>query len=242
MIRYRVSNGRRLERDIAALTEMLADAIGPMERAPWLVTSVIHPVDKPLSYSRVRSVFSPEERLEQTLSTVRSIFEFVPAPRVILCDASAVNEREVGALREAGANVVVARHLAGLTKTIDGPFKGLGEAALLSALAQTAQATEFGFWKMSGRYAFNRRFEGEMNPRGLAAAVSGGLVSTICFGVQGLYAGALGEFLSNSHGRLLSGESLEQCVTDFAEEHGILRPQTMGVQGQVAVDHCPIEI
>tara|TARA_B110000208_G_C11756952_1_gene425495 strand:+ start:1233 stop:1397 length:165 start_codon:yes stop_codon:yes gene_type:complete len=48
-----------------------------------LITSIINTPNKPLSYSKIRSVFTRKERFEQTKKTIQSIKEKIPEYKII---------------------------------------------------------------------------------------------------------------------------------------------------------------
>ena len=52
-----------------------------------LITSVINPVEKPLSYTKTRSVYTKDERFEQTKKTIRSL-DLISDKLVILIEGS----------------------------------------------------------------------------------------------------------------------------------------------------------
>src|SRR3989344_7875980 len=53
----------------------------------FIITSVIYPKPgKQVQYNGIRSIFSPEERAEQTLRTVESIRLKVPGAKIILVE------------------------------------------------------------------------------------------------------------------------------------------------------------
>ena len=48
-----------------------------------LITSVICITNKPLSYTKTRSVFTHEERFEQTLKTIQTIRDKIPIQKYL---------------------------------------------------------------------------------------------------------------------------------------------------------------
>ena len=58
-----------------------------------LITSVINTPKKPLSYSNVRSVFTREERYEQTKKTIQSIREKIPNYKIMIVECTDFTER-----------------------------------------------------------------------------------------------------------------------------------------------------
>lgn len=56
-----------------------------------LITSVICTTNMPLSYTNNRSVYSHEERFEQTKKTIKSIKEKIPNSKIFLVECSVLN-------------------------------------------------------------------------------------------------------------------------------------------------------
>ena len=65
-----------------------------------LVTSVINTPNKALSYSKIRSVFSRKERLEQTKKTINSIKHYIPDHKIFLVECSDFTEEEENILKK----------------------------------------------------------------------------------------------------------------------------------------------
>ncbi len=57
-----------------------------------LITSVICITNNPLSYTNTRSVYSHEERFEQTKKTIETIREKIPNSKILLVECSNLNE------------------------------------------------------------------------------------------------------------------------------------------------------
>jgi hypothetical protein len=123
----------------------------------FIITSVIFPKQKELSYASTRSVYNPEERAAQTLKTIESIKEKVPEARIVLVE-SGLQEKLPLALSEqvdqylyVGSNFFVRR-------ACDSRFKSLGEAVmLLSAMGKMKYSANM-FFKISGRYFLDENF------------------------------------------------------------------------------------
>jgi hypothetical protein len=114
---------------------------------------------KPLSYTSVRSIYSPDERLAQTLHTVATIRERLPKAYILISDNSKSMPDWYLEKMRAVANDVVRSYE---PSTTDSPAKGLGEAAAL--LRGIEQAHKNGvryalFFKLSGRYWLTTRFD-----------------------------------------------------------------------------------
>jgi len=59
-----------------------------------LVTSVINTPNIPLSYSNIRSVFSRQDRFEQTKKTIQSVKQKLPNNKIMIVECSDFNEEE----------------------------------------------------------------------------------------------------------------------------------------------------
>ena len=57
-----------------------------------LITSVICIENKPLSYTKVRSIYSHQERFEQTKKTIQTIREKIPNPKIFIVECSNLNQ------------------------------------------------------------------------------------------------------------------------------------------------------
>ena len=225
-----------LRPEISHLTADLNSVLVGMPTAPWLITSVIHPANTALCYSRVRSVFTPEQRLIQTLESIRSVQDLARVPNPIVVDLSDLLPEERQAITDTGAHLVRGSGLENMRWSVDGPFKGLGEACMVAALAHTCQAQAAGFWKLSGRYQLTRARPAHERPWGVTAHVSGGVTNTICFGVDDRLSSAYGQWLIDSMRSLSKGDSIEQVTTRFAESRGCLNERRSYVRGQIAVN------
>ncbi len=122
----------------------------------FIITSVIHFTNKPLSYSNVRSVFTSEQRIEQTLKTIHSIKKYVPNAQIILIEAGDVDvplfEKHVDIYKFLGSKFLV-------RSAVKSKFKGLGEAVILLSLNKLLQKLDYDYlFKISGRYFLNENF------------------------------------------------------------------------------------
>ena len=59
-----------------------------------LITSVINTPNTPLSYSKTRSVFTREERFQQTKKTIQSIKEKIPNHTIMIVECTDFTEEE----------------------------------------------------------------------------------------------------------------------------------------------------
>ena len=63
-----------------------------------VITSVINIPDKPFSYTSTRSIFSKDERFEQTKYTISNLRNKIPCSKILLVECSELNEEETKTL------------------------------------------------------------------------------------------------------------------------------------------------
>jgi len=128
-----------------------------------LITSVIRPPDKPLSYTNIRSIFTPNERFEQTKKTIESVKQKIPNYIIFLIECSQLTEEEYTYFK---TNVdifinIMDTNNQNIIDCIYSHSKSLGEGS------QTIFALQYllnnnieynNFFKLSGRYWLSDNF------------------------------------------------------------------------------------
>lgn len=129
-----------------------------MKEEVVIIISVIYfNKNKKLSYSNIRSIFSPKERLEQTYITIKSIKEHIPKAKIFFFELGN------GDLKDDYINNSVYRYIyLGnnniVRRAVNSKYKGLGEVIglLFSRSYLPNQFTRL--FKISGRYYLNNNF------------------------------------------------------------------------------------
>lgn len=129
----------------------------------FLVSSVIQTGSNAWSYTHVRSVFTPQERFEQTLQTISSIRALKDGSRIIVCECSPLDEAMEQILREKSDIYLNCYHDPEIQEAcIHTNKKGYGE------LLQTKYALHYldthavnykRMFKISGRYWLTSAFD-----------------------------------------------------------------------------------
>jgi hypothetical protein len=119
-----------------------------------IVTSVIQTTTYPLSYSKVRSIYSAEERFRQTLQTIESIRTYIPDADILLVECSptstytqAISDK-VDYFLNLEFNEIVNNGLA----------KGKGEVTLLLHALENLPKKYKNIYKITGRYVLQPTF------------------------------------------------------------------------------------
>lgn len=121
-----------------------------------IVTSIVEISDKPLSFTAVRSIYSHQQRFEQTLETIESIRKHLPDTDIILAECSPDSN-----------------YMTELEKRVDtfintypndpiqyGCHKGLCEAQLMLYVFDRVDLSQYqNIFKMTGRYKLTDRFD-----------------------------------------------------------------------------------
>lgn len=121
-----------------------------------IITSIIEPTDNPLWYCKVRSVYSKEERFNQTVETIQSIRKYMKDIDIFLVECSPHSEMidslegMVDGLVNMYPNEFIRNRL----------NKGVGEAVmLLNGINCFVKDYHSDMYKISGRYLINHMFD-----------------------------------------------------------------------------------
>lgn len=122
------------------------------------IPSVIYFKDAPLSYTSIRSTFPPQERINQTITTIQSIREYIPGAHIVLVEMWVKNlwlnkiVNSVDTFMYIGDRNIV-------RKFVDSPYKWAGEIIwLLYACRMTRKNSTNFYVKISWRYHINSMF------------------------------------------------------------------------------------
>lgn len=120
----------------------------------FIITSVISIVDRKLNYSKTRSIYSQEERIQQTKHTVASIRKVSPGATIWLVEGGADSWQDI----DFGCDrYIYVGNRSKVRKAVDSQYKGVGEAEMLLSVIENIKDFSFVF-KISGRYCLNRQF------------------------------------------------------------------------------------
>jgi dTDP-4-dehydrorhamnose reductase len=129
----------------------------------FLITSVIQTGSNAWSYTHIRSVFTPQQRFEQTLKTISSIRALKDGSRIIVCECSPLNEKMEQILREKSDIYLNCYHNAEIQEAcIHTNKKGYGELLQTKYTLQYVDAHRIQYkrmFKISGRYWLTSTFD-----------------------------------------------------------------------------------
>lgn len=122
-----------------------------------IVTSVIVFAHKKLTYSSTRSVYTPRERISQTIATIQSIKNALPDAHIILLEAG-LEDDKTGEISSAVDTYVYVGNRWWVRWAVDSKFKSLGEVIMLLAGKKYLPSDGEYYYKVSGRYIMNTIF------------------------------------------------------------------------------------
>jgi hypothetical protein len=121
-----------------------------------IVTSIVEISDKPFSFTSVRSVYTHQQRFEQTLETIESIRKHLPDTDIILAECSPNSEY----MKELEKRVDIFINTYPNDLIQNGYHKGLCEAHLMLRVFDRVDFSQYqNIFKMTGRYKLTDRFD-----------------------------------------------------------------------------------
>lgn len=128
----------------------------------FIITSVAKVVNTPLSYSSIRSVFSFEKRVEQTLETIKSVREKNPFCKIMIIECSNINLETEMKFVEASDYFHNFYFDKKIREIVNGKNKSWGECELMKlAINEILKIQDYEFvniFKISGRYYLDEKF------------------------------------------------------------------------------------
>ena len=204
-----------------------------------IITSVIAFTERPLSYSRRRSIYTASERATQTKQTVTSLRLHLPDAHIILVEGGRQQEIPEQLATDVDDYLYVGNRPL-VRWACDGPFKGLAEVLMLLT-AMPHLPTSQRYFKLSGRYALNSHFDLHSWPKnGFAFRYYGTRVSTRLYMCSVDCMPAWRRALLRSIPGLLLNYSLEELVPKFVRVDSTAPLAVLGIEGQIGPDGSAI--
>jgi hypothetical protein len=123
-----------------------------------IITSVLNISNNPLSYTPTRSVYSYEERLEQTFKTIDSLSK-IKNKKILFIETSDVPDEDEKIIKDKVNFYLNLNRDPVIKNSVDGIFKNSGEALQILAGLDTLDLSDFdNIIKISGRYWLNENF------------------------------------------------------------------------------------
>lgn len=202
-----------------------------------IISSTIHTCNKAYTYTPTRSVFTPQQRLTQTIETINSIRKYIPSSYIILAENSRLSDEEI---QQLPADKIYIFDSSESNRWRDCPYKGAAEAYVLLQVLDDLNDKNFNrLFKISGRYQINSNFKWNDHCIDKCVFVKSGSypksVSTTLYSIPKscihLYRNSLTNILQKYNAGPFSIE--DEIAKGIPDENLVLLKQ-MGVQGRVA--------
>lgn len=204
----------------------------------FLVTSTIFFPDKPLSYTSVRSVYSPRDRLAQLLLTVDSIRFQDIGSQIIVLETSRLDQGAIAMLRTRVDMLVMFDRDTRLQRLAAGPFKGAAETYMILMALRMIKDVDFRLlFKISGRYVLNSNFN--IKKFSLTHATfkkTEKVYSTRLYAVPKDLTSYFARRLWWMYYLSKMGYPIEGLFPKFMDQRKVSLVETLGCQGYISVD------
>ncbi len=130
-----------------------------------LITSLAKTPNTPLSYSNIRSVFTHDERFEQTKRSIQSVREKIEGAKILLIECSDLSDEQRDYFKnncDYFYNLYEREDRDDFSTKVNSKYKTLGELTLTTEAFKYIfeNNIEFkNFYKLSGRYWINENFD-----------------------------------------------------------------------------------
>lgn len=203
-----------------------------------LICSVLNPPNIPLSYSKIRSVFSREERFEQTKNTIKTVKEKIPNTKIILVECTDFNENEYNYLNKECEHILNLWDRKELHPKIFGHSKALGEATqmieIIDYISKNINLDHI--IKIGGRYWLNDNFNFENFKDDIVFKKNHeGNVATTLYKISLSELKLLREYFIANEDKMRRFIGYEILVTQFLSNKNVKYLETLGISG-----HCTV--
>jgi hypothetical protein len=206
-----------------------------------LITSIIDTPNIPLSYANTRSVFSKNERFEQTKKTIKTIKEKIPNNKIILVEFSELtNEEEIYFKNNVDYFLNIYEIDKSYTRLIHGHSKAMGEGNMtIFALNYIlVNNIEFDyFYKISGRYWLDEIFNYETYENNLEHLLNRTNINTIFYKLSNKHTHMWLEYLKNSTNEFEQCIGYETIFTKFVYDMIYLKDDNKVSQDLIKIDN-----
>lgn len=213
-----------------------------------LITSIIDTPNTPLSYG-VRSIYTCQERFQQTKYTIKSIREKIPNAKIFIVECSEFNEEQKQFFLENSDYVLNLFNNISIRKNIHSPSKSLCEGTMTFYALQFIIEQNIKFdnlIKISGRYYLSEKFNYDNfnNNKIIIKYIDNNVdnVFTALYKLPYQYLLKFKEFLINNNNNMLNCIGYEVLFAEFIKQinqnnENINNYQIIGLAGYVSVSN-----
>jgi len=127
-----------------------------------MILSVINTINKNLSYSPIRSIYSSDERYNQTLKTIESAKKYIPGSYIVLLECSVLNQEMESVFKNSVNLYLNYSQDPGIRSAVDGIHKSYAEGLIILKFLESDEFKGLpveNLFKLSGRYYLTEAFK-----------------------------------------------------------------------------------
>jgi hypothetical protein len=212
-----------------------------------LITSVICIENRPLSYTNIRSVYSHEQRFEQTKKTIQTIREKIPNSKILLVECSNLNKEMTRYLVENSDYFFNLYEFEKIRNNTIGLSKSLGEGTMTICAINYIKKNNIEYdnlFKITGRYWLSDKFNyNYFNNSDIQIHYINGNRDNTCTSLYKLHKTNVEEFMNflnrNIHLMIkcIGYEVLFAIFLKETKSNNIIHLNKIGVNGYISVSH-----
>ena len=209
-----------------------------------VILSVINPPKTPFCYINTRSVFSIQERFQQSMNTIKSIKQYIPNCFIVFSECSEIEKSMMDEIISQLDLFINSKDNPVVRSLVDCPYKGLGEITQLmytfSIIEQHIGFAPFSnIFKLSGRYSLNADFDFAKrydNGKSIIKRINSSSIYTVLYKVAKRDFQTFLTNLQKIRTLLYTGNSIEAVFLKAFPEENVIDIDILGVEGYVSVD------
>jgi len=203
-----------------------------------LITSLLNPINKELSYCSTRSIYTTDERFKQTIRSIESIKKYIPNCYIILLECSINIKQYELMLKEHVNEYFNYCENQDIISAVNSKYKGYGESTvLLNYFLEYNPIHQFNnIFKLSGRYMLNESFDYNLfknNENIFKSVNSANVVSTRLFKINIQYLKEFIDILRKTIEYTKNGISIEHIFYKLIKFKHV---NVLGVCGYISVN------
>ena len=212
-----------------------------------LISSVIKTSSNPLSYINTRSIYSHEERYEQTKKTIQSIKEKIPGAKIIMVECSNFRDDEIEYLQNNTDYFLNLYNDSEKKERIQSRSKSLGEGTMTFSALEFIMQNNIEYdnlIKISGRYWFSEKFNYEIfNNNDIVVKYiddNDYNVFTALYKLPKYVIPDFKNFLENNYQKMVNCIGYENLFANFLKEHKYVNIHVVnpiGLTGHLSVSN-----
>lgn len=209
-----------------------------------LITSVIYTSTNKLSYTPHRSVYTPEQRFEQTKKTIDSVRSYIPNSKILFVECSMITDMMKQYFEETTDYFINLYENKKILDASTSNSKSLGEGMMTIGAIEYIIKNDIIFdnlYKISGRYHINNNFNWNEfdNNNIVAKSINNDInnIATVLYKIPNRHITNLYNFLCNSINQMMECIGYEVLFSQFINRYilDVKFIEYIGISGYLSV-------